>query len=180
MSEVKTLNSKWYTIKVQPGREKTIQEKIQYEIDKGKLKEVSQLLVPSEKVKVLREGKKYSREKVLYPGYIFVEAVSYGELSYLIKNIDDAVGLLKDRSGNILPVPKSDIDRMNKKVDEVKTFNEEFKCGDEIKVTLGAFNGFKGTISSVDYKKSKANVEVLIFGRKTDIEIELENLEKVS
>ena len=69
---------------------------------------------------------------------------------------------------------------MNKKVEEVRTFSDEFKCGDSIRVTLGAFNGFKGTISSVDYKKNRANVEVLIFGRKTDIEIELENLEKVS
>ncbi len=180
MSETKTVNSKWYTIKVQPGREKTIQEKIQFEIDKGNINDVCQLLVPSEKVKVLREGKKYNREKVLYPGYIFVETISYGELSHLIKNIDGAVGLLKDRAGNILSVPKSDIDKMNKSVEEVKSFNEEFKCGDDIKVTIGAFNGFKGTISSVDYKKNKANIEVLIFGRKTDIEIELENLEKTN
>ena len=98
----------------------------------------------------------------------------------MIKNIDGAVGLLKDRAGNILSVPKSDIDKMNKSVEEVKSFNEEFKCGDDIKVTIGAFNGFKGTISSVDYKKNKANIEVLIFGRKTDIEIELENLEKTN
>ena len=65
MSETKTVNSKWYTIKVQPGREKTIQEKIQFEIDKGNINDVCQLLVPSEKVKVLREGKKYNKEKVL-------------------------------------------------------------------------------------------------------------------
>lgn len=179
MSDIKENKSNWYTIKVQPGRERTIQEKIQSEVDRGNLKDVLTLIVPSEKVKVTREGKKYNREKVLYPGYIFVETISYGELSYLIKNIDGAVGLLKDRSGNILPVRKSEIDRMTKVVEENKKIKNELRSGDDIKVTFGAFNGFKGTVSSIDYKKNKAFISVSIFGRKTEIEIELENIEKV-
>ena len=173
-------NTKWYTIQVQPNKERSIGETIKKEVDKGNAKGVVQTLVPIEITMIPnKDGKLVKKEKVLYSGYVFVEVTSLGELQYVIKNINGANSLLKDRSGNILPIHESEIKRMKKfmKSEEEAIRSTKFYVNEKVIITSGAFDTFKGTITEV-IKDVKAKVNVSIFGRPTEIEIDLLQLKK--
>jgi len=168
----------WYTIQVQPNREKGIAEKINNEIEKGFLKGVSQTLVPTEVSMTIKDNKRVKREKILYPGYVFVEASSLGELQYVIKNTPGASSLLKDRSGAILPIRQSEIDRMSvyMKTEEAAISSIKFIKDEKVSIISGPFNSFKGTISEV--LNNKVKVSVSIFGRVTEVELDSIQIQK--
>lgn len=168
----------WYTIQVQPNREKGIAEKINNEIEKGFLKGVLQTLVPTEIILSIKDNKRIKREKILYPGYIFVETSSLGELQYVIKNTHGASTLLKDRSGKILPIRQSEIDRMSvyMKTEEAAINSTKFIKDELVSIISGPFNSFKGTISEV--LNNKVKVSVSIFGRVTEVELDTIQIQK--
>ncbi len=92
----------WYIVRAQANRERKVSERILKEADKGELNGViGRVVVPMEKVFATKDGKKTQREKVLFPGYVFVETSAIGELKQVVKKIDGATGLLSDRAGNI-------------------------------------------------------------------------------
>jgi transcriptional antiterminator NusG len=126
-----------------------------------------------------KENKLVKREKVLYSGYVFVEVTSLGELQYVIKNTNGAHSLLKDRSGTIVPIPAYEIKRMSAfmKSEEDAISSTKFYKDEQVIITSGAFSTFKATITEV-INGVKAKVVVLIFGRPTELEIDLLQLKK--
>lgn len=120
MSEVK-----WYMVRAVSGQEKKAKEYLENEILREKFEEqIPQVLVPSEKVFEIRNGKKKSREKNLFPGYIMVQAdLANGEVVHTIKNIPGIIGFVGQNSGNAstLPVPlrQSEVDRILGRVEEI-------------------------------------------------------------
>lgn len=173
------VKTKWFTVRVQPNREKGISETIMNEIEKGNLKEVYKTLVPIETLVSVKDGKRVKREKTLYPGYIFVEASAYGELEYILKNIHGATGLLKDRSGKVIPVRQSEIDKMIGSVEKAKTPEQlsTFLTNEVVMIIDGPFNGFKATVNEVN--KTKVVVSVSIFGRITKMDLDLIQVDKI-
>ncbi|MGQ2981984.1 transcription termination/antitermination protein NusG [Flavobacterium sp.] len=176
---------KWYVVRAVSGQENKVKNYIETEINKlGMADYVSQVLVPTEKVVQVRDGKKISKDRVYFPGYVMIEANLTGEIPHVIKSISGVIGFLGEtKGGDAVPLRLSEVNRMLGKVDElsVKTDNVSipFTTGETIKVIDGPFNGFNGTVEKVNEEKRKLEVMVKIFGRKTPLELSFMQVEKV-
>jgi len=134
-----------------------------------------------EKVYQIKNGKKTTREKNYFPGYILVQADLTGEVAPTIKAINGVVGFLGS-AGTPIPLRQAEVNRILGTVDEIsdniETMVEPFIIGESVKVTDGPFNGFSGTIEEVMEDKKKLKVMVKIFGRKTPLELAFVQVEK--
>lgn len=184
MAEVKD-NKKWYVVRAVSGQENKVKDYIEREISHAGLEDfVAQVLVPTEKVIQIRNGKKVNKERVYFPGYVMVQANLGGEIPHIIKGINGVIGFLGEtKGGDPVPLRNSEVNRMLGKVDElaVKTDNVAipFTIGETIKVIDGPFNGFNGTVEKINEEKRKLEVMVKIFGRKTPLELSYMQVEKV-
>jgi len=176
---------KWYVVRAVSGQENKVKNYIETEISRlGMADYISQVLVPTEKVVTVKDGKKLSKDRVYFPGYVMVEANLTGEIPHIIKSITGVIGFLGEtKGGDAVPLRLSEVNRMLGKVDElsVKTDNISipFTVGETIKVIDGPFNGFNGTVEKVNEDKRKLEVMVKIFGRKTPLELSFMQVEKV-
>ncbi len=180
MSEEK----RWYSLRVISGKEKKIKEYIELELQRNKWTDfVTQVLVPSEKVYKIRNGKKVILERNILPGYILVEAYPSkfsGEMIQAITNTPNVIHFL----GRNKPIPmkQSEANRMLGKVDESQEVGESmlepFIVGETIKIIDGPFNDFVGDIKEVNEEKKKLKVIVKIFGRGTEVELNFMQVEK--
>lgn len=176
---------KWYVVRSVSGQENKIKDYIEKEIAHQGLSDfIDQILVPTEKVVQIRNGKKYNKEKVYFPGYIMVNAALEGEIPHIIKNINGVIGFLGEtKGGDPVPLRKSEVNRLLGKVDELSTRTENvsipFNEGDNVKVVDGPFNTFTGVIENVNEEKRKLKVMVKIFGRKTPVELSYMQVEKI-
>ncbi|SDS28968.1 transcription antitermination protein nusG [Gillisia sp. Hel1_33_143] len=183
MAEVK--DKKWYVVRAVSGQENKVKEYIEREISHQGMEDfVGEVLVPTEKVIQIRNGKKISKERVYFPGYVMVLANLGGEIPHIIKTINGVIGFLGEtKGGDPVPLRRSEVNRMLGKVDElsVKADNVAipFTLGETIKVIDGPFNGFNGTVEKINEEKRKLEVMVKIFGRKTPLELSYMQVEKV-
>lgn len=175
----------WYVVRAVSGQENKVKSYIENEITRlGYADYVDEVLVPTEKVIQIRNGKKVNKERVYFPGYVMVKANLGGEIAHVIKSITGVIGFLGEvKGGDPVPLRKSEVNRMLGKVDElsVKADNVAipFTIGETIKVIDGPFNGFNGTIEKINEEKRKLEVMVKIFGRKTPLELSYMQVEKV-
>lgn len=175
---------RWYVLRAIGGKEKKVKEYIEHEIANGDLKGfVEQVLIPTEKVYQIRSGKKISKERNFFPGYVLIEASLVGEVTHTLRNIPNVIGFLGDtKGGDPVPMRPSEINRILGKVDELAETGEElnipFVVGETVKVIDGPFNGFNGTIEVINEEKKKLQVMVKIFGRKTPLELSFMQVEK--
>ena len=177
---------KWYVVRAIGGQENKVKTYIENEVARLGLSDyVDQVLVPTEKVIQIRNGKKINKERVYFPGYIMIEAYLSGELPHVIKSVTGVIGFLGEtKGGDPVPLRKSEVNRMLGKVDELAVQNENVAIpyikGETVKVIDGPFNGFDGTIEKINEEKRKLEVMVKIFGRKTPLELSYMQVEKVS
>lgn len=184
MAEVS--EKKWYVVRAVSGQENKIKGQIENEIARLGLQDyVEQVLVPTEKVVQVRNGKKIQKDKVYFSGYIMVKANLVGEVPHIIKSITNVIGFLgATKGGDPLPLRASEVNRMLGKVDEL-TVEEDvnvsilYTKGETVKVIDGPFNGFDGTIENINEEKRKLEVMVKIFGRKTPLELSYMQVEKI-
>lgn len=170
------MEKKWYVLRAISGQEKKVKEQIENEAAHQNLQEyVSQVLVPTEKVYQIRNGKKISKERNYFPGYVLVEAALIGEVPHFLRNIPSVLGFLTEGNGDPTPLRQSEVNRMLGIIDDAAGRAEEmedpFVVGETVKVTDGPFNTFSGIIDEVNNEKKKLKVSVLIFGRKTPVEL---------
>ncbi|WP_396164396.1 transcription termination/antitermination protein NusG [Flavobacterium sp.] len=177
--------NKWYVVRSVSGQENKVKAYIETETARlGMADYITQVLVPTEKVVTVRDGKKIVKDKVYFPGYIMIEASLTGEIPHIIKSIPGVIGFLGEtKGGDAVPLRQSEVNRMLGKVDElslqVDTVSIPFTIGETIKVVDGPFNGFNGTIEKINEEKRKLEVMVKIFGRKTPLELGFMQVEKV-
>ncbi|MBI9066466.1 MAG: transcription termination/antitermination factor NusG [Salinivirgaceae bacterium] len=169
------MEKKWYVVRAVSGKEKKVKEQIESEIAHLKLEEyVSQVLIPTEKIYQIRNGKKISKERSFFPGYVLIEAALVGEIPHIIKNIPNVLSFL-GTAGVATPLRMSEVNRILGKVDELAESEEEINVpyivGETVKVIDGPFNSFSGIIEEVNEEKKKLKVSVKIFGRKTPVEL---------
>lgn len=179
-------SKKWYVVRAISGQENKIKTYIENEIEHtGLLDYLGQILVPTEKVYQIRNGKKVSKERNYFPGYIMVEANLVGEMIHTIKGVPGVIGFLGEtKGGDPVPLRQAEVNRMLGKVDELSETDEKinipFIVGETVKVIDGPFNGFNGTIEKINEEKRKLEVMVKIFGRKTPLELSYMQVEKES
>ena len=174
---------KWYVVRAISGKEKKVRDYIEHEIKAVGLEDyVKQILIPTEKVYQIRNGKKISKERSFFPGYILIEAALVGEVPHVIKNITGVIGFLGDKQNNPVPLRPAEVNRILGKVDELAETEEEmnipYVVGETVKVIDGPFNSFSGIIEDIDEVKKKLKVMVKIFGRKTPLELNFMQVEK--
>jgi len=174
---------KWYVLRAIGGKEKKVKEYIESEIQRLHLQDyISQVLIPTEKVYQIRSGKKISKERNFFPGYVLIEAVLVGEIPHILRNIPNVMGFLGTQGGEPVPLRPTEVNRILGKVDELAASEEElnvpFFVGESVKVIDGPFNSFTGIIEEVNDEKKKLKVMVKIFGRKTPLELSFMQVEK--
>lgn len=175
---------KWYVVRAISGQEKKVKQYIEVEISRLKLNDyVAQVLIPTEKVYQIRNGKKVSKERNYFPGYVLIEAALVGEVPHVIKNITGVIGFLGSKGGEAVPLRTAEVNRILGKVDELAegdaSIVNPYVVGESIKVINGPFNTFTGTIEEINEEKKKLKVMVKIFGRKTPLELGYMEVEKV-
>jgi transcriptional antiterminator NusG len=176
----KETTMKWYVVRAQSNRERSIGERLTNEGLVGDLMgKLGRVIVPIENSFYLKNGKKVKREKVKFPGYIFIETNAVGELKYFLKGMNGAQGFLTNRTGDILPLTQLEVDRMigeQKRVLEEVEVEVKFIAGEEVQILEGPFNTFTGKIEQVNGDKVK--VAVSVFGRITLIELNVNQIDK--
>ncbi|MCB0795716.1 MAG: transcription termination/antitermination factor NusG [Flavobacteriales bacterium] len=185
MAEV--LNTKkWYVIRAISGKEKKVKDLIESEVKRSNMGAyITQVLIPMEKFYQIRDGKKVSKERNFFPGYVLMEADLTGEIAHSIKNLPNVIGFLgAEKGGDPVPLRTAEVNRILGKVDELAESDEAihipFHVGEVVKVIDGPFNGFNGVIEEVNDEKKKLKVMVKIFGRKTPLELSFMQVEKES
>ncbi len=175
---------KWYVLRVISGKERKLKEYIDMEITRsGWEKSITQVLVPTEKVYKIKNGKRVIQERNFYPGYIMIEATTAGLTGEMISTIRNITGVIHFL-GKETPIPlrKSEVNRILGKVDEMQeegtSMNEPFILGETVKIIDGPFNEFLGAIEEIHEEKKKLKVNVKIFGRKTPVELNFMQVEK--
>lgn len=182
----KSVNDKhWYVLRVMGGKEKKTVSFIEKEIDRLNMRDhVSKILVPTEKVYQIRNGKKISKERNFFPGYVLVEANLVGEVPHALKNITNVLGFLGATKGGVpVPMRQNEINKILGRVDEMALSDEHvnipFIIGESVKVIDGPFNSFHAEIEGIDEQKKKLKLMVKIFGRKTPLELNFMQVEKI-
>ena len=167
----------WYTLRVISGKEKKIKETILYDVSlTGLGDQIGDVLVPSENIVEMRDGKKKVRERVFFPGYLLVRLDMNKETKYLLENVNGVIAFVG---------PKGEPQAL--KPEEAQRFLGDFdggdgplrvteaapyKVGDPVKVTDGPFMDFSGLVQEVNNDKQKLKVLVSIFGRQTPVELD--------
>ncbi|MFY0688813.1 MAG: transcription termination/antitermination factor NusG [Cyclobacteriaceae bacterium] len=179
---------KWYVVRAVSGQEKKVKNYLENEIARQQAEDrIPQILIPSEKVYEMRNGKKRVRERNFFPGYILVSAdLSSGETQHLITSIPGVIGFLgaggMGASKDPVPLRQNEVNRILGKVDEIEEYDEKldtpFIVGESVKVMDGPFSGFTGTVEEVFEDRKKLNVTVKIFGRNTPVELNYIQVEK--
>ncbi|MFZ1686040.1 MAG: transcription termination/antitermination protein NusG [Flavobacteriales bacterium] len=184
MAEVAT--KKWYVVRAISGKEKKVKETIELEVKRSKMGTyISQVLIPMEKFYQIRDGKKVSKERNFFPGYVLIEADLTGEIVHMLKQLPNVIGFLGgEKGGDAVPLRMTEVNRILGKVDELAESSEAhsnpYHVGEGVKVIDGPFNGFNGVIEEINEEKKKLKVMVKIFGRKTPLELSFMQVEKDS
>jgi transcriptional antiterminator NusG len=175
-------DTRWYAIQTYSGHEnkvqKLIQRKIEEEPGEPDSREIKDVLVPTQDVLEIRNGKRVTVTKRLYPGYVLVHMAMNERTMHAINNIQ---GVIKFVGSGKAPQPLRD-DEINKilgvEVEEEKESREEipFHVGQVVEITQGPFTDFSGTVQEVYADKGKVKVEVSLFGRPTSVELDYTQL----
>ena len=174
---------KWYVLRAVSGKEAKVKEYLDAAIkhDEVLSANVSQVLLPTEKYAMLRNGKRVIKEKLFLPGYVLIEANLQGEVAHTLRFMPNVLGFLGGQD-NPTPIRQADINRILGTAEETMIENVDLNvpyCVDEtVKVTEGPFSGFSGVIEEVNAEKRKLKVMVKIFGRKTPLELGFMQVEK--
>lgn len=178
-----TSNNKWYVMSVISGKEAKLKEYIEAEIKHNKTlaDRISQVLIPMERHAVSKNGKVMEKEKVSFPGYLFVECDMSADLASILRFMPNCLGFLGGLS-HPTPVPKSQINRMLGAAEEGivgSSIAVPYILDETVKVTDGPFSGFEGVIEDINVEKHTLKVMVKIFGRNTPLELSYAQVEKI-
>lgn len=178
----------WYVVRAVSQQEKKIKNYIENEAARNGLTEfIPEVLIPSEKIVEMRNGKKRVREKNYFPGYMLIQAdLSNGEVMHMVKSLPGVIGFL-GKNGNSSnepePLRQSEVNRILGIQEEIAEESIDsglsFALGESVKVIDGPFSGFEGTVEENFAEKKKLNVSVKIFGRSTPVELSYIQVEKL-
>jgi len=171
---------RWYAIRTFSGHENKVKAHLDHEIKLTKLDDrIACVLVPSEKIFEIKEGKKKSKTKTFFPGYILIEAILDKETKHLILSTPSVMSFVGPR-GEPAPLHADEVKRLIGRMEErkdVEVIAIPFHTGEPVKVIDGPFNNFTGIVQDVNEEKMKLKVMVSIFGRKTPVELDFNQVE---
>ncbi|MDD3086482.1 MAG: transcription termination/antitermination protein NusG [Patescibacteria group bacterium] len=170
----------WYVIHTYSGYEEQVAENLKQRIESfGMENQVFDVIVPKEKQIEIRNGKRRTVEKRIFPGYVLVDMIVTDDSWYVVRNTPNVTGFI---GFGVRPTPMSpdEVDRIKKRmgVEEPK-YKIEFSIGDLVRITDGALKGFEAKVEDIDFDKGKIKVLVNMFGRETPVNLDFLQVKKV-
>ena len=183
---------KWYVLRAAGGKERKAKEYLEKEIERSGISDqVGQVLVPVKKEIVTKNGKRKAVDKLLFPGYVLIEAQLSPVLENIIRNLVPGMsGFLTEKktvSGSQIervpvPIREDEVQRIlgvqDENIDNAAETIVNYEIGESVKITDGPFSGFSGTVDEILEDRSKVKVIVVIFGRKTQLELSFTQVTK--
>ncbi|GGX76088.1 transcription termination/antitermination protein NusG [Saccharospirillum salsuginis] len=173
---------RWYVVHAYSGFEKRVAGSLQEQVElKGMQDKFGEILVPTESVVEMRDGKKRKSERKFYPGYVLVEMEMDDETWHLVKETPRVMGFIGGTPEKPAPLSQREADAILQRVREgvdKPTQKTIYEPGEVVRVTDGPFADFNGTVEKVNYEKNRLQVSVSIFGRATPVELEFTQVEK--
>ena len=172
----------WYVLQAFSGYENKVKLTLEDRIKRSGLQDsFEEILVPTEEVLEIKEGKKKRSERKYFPGYVMIKMDMNNETWHLVKSAPQVLGFIGGTSDKPVPLKKSEADNliqsMQNDVDKPKP-KVMFDPGEVVRITDGPFNDFNGVVEEVNYEKSRLRVAVTIFGRSTPVELDFAQVEK--
>ena len=174
---------RWYVVHAYSGMEKAVERNLRERIDRaGMQPKFGRILVPTEEVVELKNGKKAVTERRFFPGYVLVEMVMDDESWHLVKHTNKVTGFVGGARNRPAPISEAEVmkivSQMQEGVDKPRP-KVQWTVGELVRVKEGPFTDFNGAVEEVNYEKSKVRVSVTIFGRATPVELDFSQVEKV-
>jgi transcriptional antiterminator NusG len=183
IAQGKYLMKNWYIVQSHSSFENKVAGLIKEEADKAKISEkFEEIIVPTHDVTEVKRGKRIQRKKKYFPGYVLIKSEMDNSIYHMIKNIKRVSGFLGTKG---MPVPVSDKE-IEKILGQIKDgvaqpkSGIEYSVGEKVQVVDGPFASFSGMVEDIDEEKSRLKVSVSIFGRPTPVDLEYNQVEKVS
>ncbi len=180
---------RWYVVHAYSGFENQVMRSLRERIERSGMADMfGDIMVPTEEVVEMRDGKKRKSDRKFFPGYVLVKMEMNEDTWHLVKDAPKVLGFIGETSDNkhkekYPPVPITDkeadtiLQRIEEGVDKPKP-KILFEPGEMVRVKDGPFTDFEGVVEEVNYEKSRLRVSVLIFGRSTPVELEFSQVEK--
>jgi transcriptional antiterminator NusG len=190
MSEQQAVNSeaigpakRWYVVHAYSGMEKAVERNLRERIDRAGMQDkFGRILVPTEEVVELKNGKKAVTERRFFPGYVLVEMAMEDDTWHLVKHTSKVTGFVGGAKNRPAPISEAEVmkivNQMQEGIEKPRP-KVEWVVGELVRVKEGPFTDFNGAIEEVNYDKSKVRVSVTIFGRATPVELDFSQVEKV-
>ncbi len=175
-------NMRWYVVHAYSGMEKAVERNLRERIERaGMQAKFGRILVPTEEVVELKNGKKSVTERRFFPGYVLVEMLMDDESWHLVKHTSKVTGFVGGARNRPAPISEAEVmkivNQMQEGIEKPRP-KVEWQVGELVRVKEGPFTDFNGAVEDVNYEKSKVRVSVTIFGRATPVELEFGQVEK--
>ena len=176
-------NKRWYIVHAYSGMEKAVERNLRERIDRAGMQDkFGRILVPTEEVVELKNGKKSVTERRIFPGYVLVELEMADDTWHLVKHTSKVTGFIGGARNRPAPISEAEVakivNQMQEGVDKPRP-KVEWIVGELVRVKDGPFTDFNGAVEDVNYEKSKVKVSVTIFGRATGVELDFAQVEKI-
>ncbi|MCU0942495.1 MAG: transcription termination/antitermination protein NusG [Hydrogenophaga sp.] len=176
-------NKRWYIVHAYSGMEKAVERNLRERIDRAGMQDkFGRILVPTEEVVELKNGKKTVTERRIYPGYVLVEMEMADDTWHLVKHTSKVTGFIGGARNRPAPISEAEVAKIVSQMQEGAEKPRpkvEWIVGELVRVKEGPFTDFNGAVEEVNYEKSKVRVSVTIFGRATPVELDFSQVEKV-
>lgn len=174
---------RWYVVHAYSGYENKVKNALAEYVERAGLQDsFGEVLVPSEEVVEIRDGKKRTSERKFFPGYVLVQMEMTEDSWHLVKSVPQVMGFIGGTSDRPAPISQKEVDRILQRVEtsvDKPRPKVIYEPGEMVRVTDGPFKEFEAVIEAVDYDKNKLQVSVLIFGRSTPVELEFGQVVKI-
>lgn len=166
----------WYVVHTYSGHENKVKANIEKTVETRGMEEVIlEIVVPTEEVVELKNGKKKIRSKKIFPGYAIVKMFMTDESWYVVRNTRGVTGFVGPGSK---PIPLTDQEVVNMGLEKI-TIEVDFAVGDTIEVTSGPFESFVGVVEEMSIEKESLKALISMFGRETPVELEFHQVKKI-
>lgn len=176
------MSKRWYVVHAYSGYEKRVANSLKEQVELQNMQDqFGEILVPTESVVEMRDGKKRKSERKFYPGYVLVEMEMNDESWHLVKDTPRVMGFIGGTAEKPAPLTSKEADAILQRVKDgvdKPTQKTIYEPGEVVRVIDGPFADFNGTVEKVNYEKSRLQVSVSIFGRATPVELEFIQVEK--
>ena len=173
---------RWYIIHAYSGFEKQVMRLLNDRIQRSTVADsFGEVLVPTEEVVEMKDGKKRKSERKFFPGYVLVEMEFSDEAWHLVKSTNRVTGFLGGTGSRPTPIPEKEVLRLFSQIEEGGEKPRPkilFEVGEALRIKEGPFADFNGSVEEVNYERNKVRVNVMIFGRATPVELDFSQVEK--